>query len=138
MKIQRIAPHRADLVLAASHLFDTAPRDAWTRQFLQKDGHHLLIAHVDEHPAGFVTGIEVSHPDKALEMMLYELGVDSAYRRRGVGRALVDGLVTVARETGCVGMWVPVEARNDTAVAFYRACGAEEPEPAATLWWDLA
>ncbi len=123
---------------AAHQLFDSTPQDSWTTQFLQKDGHHLLIAEIDGRPAGFVTGVEVAHPDKALEMMLYELGVDEDYRRRGVGRALVRGLVAVAREAGCVGMWVPVEAGNDTAVAFYRACGADEPEPAATLWWDLA
>ena len=80
-------------------------------------------------PAGFVTGIEIAHPDKGVEMMLYELGVDDAYRRRGIGRALVEELEALARETGCAGMWVPVEHGNDMAIALYRACGADEPEP---------
>ena len=28
------------------------------------------------------------HPDKGTEMLLYELGVDESYRRRGIGRVV--------------------------------------------------
>jgi ribosomal protein S18 acetylase RimI-like enzyme len=138
VEIRRLTPSDEGHVQAATHLFDTPPVRELTTDFLGRRGHHLLIAAIDRHPVGFVTGMEIAHPDKALEMMLYELGVDENYRRRGVGRALVAELASLAREVGCTGMWVPVEAHDDRAVAFYQACGAANPEPAATLWWDLA
>jgi ribosomal protein S18 acetylase RimI-like enzyme len=129
----------ADLqrVLDAGLLFDGAPRPDWTEDFLSRAGHHLLLADIDGTPAGFITGIEIAHPDKGLEMLVYELGVDGAYRRRGIGRALVEALKAIAIRAGCSGMWVPVEGGDDVAAAFYRATGAGEPEPGATLWWSL-
>ena len=137
MDIRRLGPDDRESVLRAGYLFDAPPCREWTEDFLGKDGHHLLLAVVDGEPAGFISGVEVAHPDKPLEMMLYELGVDDAYRRRGIGRALVDALGALAADAGCSGMWVPVDAGNDAAIAFYLACGAEAPEPAATLWWSL-
>jgi len=56
---------------------------------------------------GFVSGVELTHPDKGSEMFLYELGVDAAARRRGVGRALVEALRALARRRGCYGMGPP-------------------------------
>ena len=127
----------AHRVLGAGHLFDAPPRPDWTEDFLNRDGHHLLLAEVGGVPAGFVTSVEVAHPDKGVEMLLYELGVDETFRRRGIGRALVEALKALARDVGCSGMWVPVERGNDVATALYRATGANEPEPGTTLWWDL-
>jgi ribosomal protein S18 acetylase RimI-like enzyme len=124
-------------VLAAGHLFDASPRPDWTEDFLSRAGHHLLMAEVSGTPAGFVTGVEIAHPDKGVEMLLYELGVDDSFRRRGIGRALVEALKSVARDAGCSGMWVPVEQGNDVATALYRATGADEPEHGTTLWWPL-
>jgi len=126
------------VVLAAGHLFDHAPTRPLVEQFLRRDGHHLILAFIDGQPAGFISGVEVDHPDKPTEMLLYELGVDTPYRRRGIGLALVEALKALARDVGCSGMWVPVEQGNDVATALYRATGADEPEPGTTLWWPLA
>lgn len=138
MDIRRVGPGDLQLVLGSGHLFDAPPHPGWTEDFLSRAGHHLLLADVDGVPAGFVTGVEIAHPDKGIEMLLYELGVDEAFRRRGIGRALVEELKTLARDVGCSGMWVPVEQRNDVATALYRATGADDPEPGTTLWWPLA
>ncbi len=56
----------ADAVMAASHLFDYDARSQWTERFLAQPDHHLGIAYVDGAPAGFVSGVEVTHPDKGL------------------------------------------------------------------------
>lgn len=136
MQIRRVDD--ASDVLAAGHLFDHPPSSEWTDQFLARDGHHLLLAERGGIPVGFVSGIEVAHPDKPTEMLLYELGVEQASRRQGVGRALVTSLADLARDRGCAGMWVPVEAGDEPAVATYRSAGAEAPVAAATLWWDLS
>ena len=132
-----MGPGDGDSVLAATALFDSAPTADWTARFLGRDGHHLLIAYVDEVPAGFVSGVETIHPDKGTEMLLYELGVDELFRRRGIGRALVRALLAIAREQGCYGMWVPLELDNEPAVATYRSAGADEPVSAMTMAWNF-
>lgn len=137
VRIRRVGPGEVSRVLGASDLFDHPPTREWTTEFLRRDGNHLLLAEDDEQATGFVSGIEVLHPDKGAEMLLYELGVDAGHRRRGIGRALVVALAELARARGCRGMWVPVEAGDEVAVATYRSAGAQDPEPAATLWWEL-
>jgi len=66
----------------------------------------------------------VTHPDKGTEMFLYELAVDEASRRRGVGRALVERHASLARQAGCDGMWVVTDHDNEAARATYEGTGA--------------
>ena len=135
MRIERVTG--ADAVEAAAHLLDAPPLPAATAAFLAADGHHLLLAREDDRPVGFVSGVETTHPDKGTEMFLSELGVDEAFRRRGIGTALVRALADLARERGCTGMWVATEADNEAALATYRRAGAADPEPCVTLAWEL-
>ncbi|MEU9015263.1 GNAT family N-acetyltransferase [Streptomyces sp. NPDC048479] len=122
---------------AAEHLYDGPARAEWAERFLAAAGHLMLIAYVDGAPAGMVSGIEMLHPDKGTEMCLYELSVDSAYRRRGIGRALTEALIEVARERGCYDMWVGVDRDNDPALATYRSAGAADDGEFAMLTWEF-
>ncbi|MFE5665513.1 GNAT family N-acetyltransferase [Streptomyces niveus] len=135
MEIRR-ATTVAELV-AAQHLYDGPARQEWAERFLAAPGHLLLIAYVEDVPAGFVSGIEMLHPDKGVEMCLYELSVDEPYRRRGIGRALTDALATVARERGCYDMWVGVDTDNEPALATYRSAGARDQGHFAMLTWEF-
>ena len=135
MRIDRLGPGDDARVLAAGHLFDDPARAEATARFLASEGHHLLLASVDGHDVGFVSGVETTHPDKGTELFLYELAVDEAHRRRGIGRALVQALAGLAVERGCYGMWVATEPDNDAAIATYRSAGSEAPEPSVTLAW---
>jgi ribosomal protein S18 acetylase RimI-like enzyme len=125
-------------LVAASPLFDGPATHEWASLFLSRQGHHLLIASVDGVDAGFVSGIEMTHPDKGTEMLLYELAVAEPYRRRGIGQALVAALAQLAHTRGCYGMWVGTEDDNVAALATYRAAGAGEPEPSVILTWRFA
>ena len=135
--IREMTSADAQLVMEAALLFDRRPSDTWTRAFLADEGHHLLIAYVDGEPAGFVSGVVVRHPDKRPEMLLYELGVDEAFRRRGIGTALVSGLRDLARRLGYRSMWVVIDAGDDTAAATYHSAGATTTELAEILSWEL-
>ena len=136
MRIERLGPGDIDRVAAAEALFDDAIDARTTHAFLADDAHHLLIAVEDGSPAGFVTGVELLHPDKTgPEMFLYELGVVEAFRGRGIGRALVEALATLAWERGCYGMWVLTDEDNAAGMATYRAAGGRrEPESVMFVW----
>lgn len=133
MEIVAMGPGDDALVLGAASLFDDEPTEAWTAAFLAREGHHLLLAFEDGVAVGFVSAVETIHPDKGIELFLYELGVDEAYRRRGIARALLDGLTTIAVERGCRGMWVATEPDNVAALATYRSARYEAPEPCVVL-----
>ena len=118
-------------------VFDRPADPDLTLDFLGRSGHHLVFALDSHEVVGFVTGIEIAHPDKAPQMLLYELGVEPSHRRRGIGRALVRHLADLAADVGCRQMWVPIEAGDDTAAATYRSAGARDMEASAILTWHL-
>jgi ribosomal protein S18 acetylase RimI-like enzyme len=123
VEIRVLRPGDDRLVAAASHLFDGPATPGATARFLGEAGHHLLVAYESERPVGFVTGVEVTHPDKGTEMFLYELAVEETSQNRGIGRALVERLAALAREAGCYGMWVVTDDINRPARAVYEGTG---------------
>ena len=137
MKIERLGPGDEGRVLAAADLFDEAPDPAWTAAFFAREGHHLVMAFEDEQGVGFVSGVETIHPDKGIELFLYELGVHEDHRRKGIAGALLDELATIATERGCHGMWVATEADNVAALATYRSASYTPPEPCVVLVREL-
>src|SRR3954470_11066772 len=135
MEIRALGPGDDDEVLAAQHLFDGPALPEATARFLGEPGSHLLVAYADGEPAGFVSGFEVTHPDKGTEMFLYELAVDGAFRRRGYGRALIEALDALARERGCAGMFVFVDDDNEAGRAAYRSAGGTEASRPIMVDW---
>ncbi len=124
-----------DRVVAAEHLFDDPARSDSVTRFLADSSHHLLIAYQDDAAVGFVSGVEVTHPDKGTEMFLYELAVDEGHRRQGIGTELVRALRELARTHGCYGMWVLADDDNAAAGATYHKAGGEvESQPLMFSW----
>ena len=70
---------------AAQALFDDPPHLPSIQRFLDEPTHHLLLAYQDgvNEPIGFVSGVEMTHPDKGTEMFIYELAVHESYRQQG-------------------------------------------------------
>src|SRR5437879_504538 len=126
-----------DAVRAAGRLLDDDARTEWTKRFLDQPNHHLCIAYEEGEPAGFVSGLEMTHPDKGTEMLLYELAVDDRFRGRGIGRALVASLADLALKRGCYGMWVLTDTDNAAAMASYVSAGASEKSPQVMFTWRL-
>jgi ribosomal protein S18 acetylase RimI-like enzyme len=108
------------------------------RGFLADGRSYLIAAYVDDVPAGFVLGYRLPRIDGAGPMMfLYEVGVLDRYRRRGIGRALMEDLKGIAQENGCCKMFVSTSASNAAAMALYRSAGGEGGalDDAAGFWW---
>jgi ribosomal protein S18 acetylase RimI-like enzyme len=137
VEIRKLDPGDFDRVVAASKLFDGPAQESATRRFLAEENHHLYVAYVEGHPIGFVSGVEMTHPDKGTEMFLYELSVDEFFRRQGIGRALVDRLRVLAVEHGCYGMWVLTDESNAGALATYERSGAASEHGQVVLVWTF-
>jgi ribosomal protein S18 acetylase RimI-like enzyme len=103
--------------------FDFDVLEDETRRFLADKRHYLLLGYVDEAPAGFLSAVEVFHPDKRPELFLNEIAVIPEMRRRGVGRALIDELGRLGRERGCVNIWVLTDEANTPAMRMYASAG---------------
>jgi ribosomal protein S18 acetylase RimI-like enzyme len=136
-RIERLGPGDDDKVVSAGPLFDGEAGPDATRRFLASPGHHLLLAYDGQEPVGFVSGVELTHPDKGTEMFLYELAVAEPFQRRGIGKALVGALAELARAAGCYGMFVLTSPTNAAALATYLGAGAEPEGEHAMLGWDF-
>jgi ribosomal protein S18 acetylase RimI-like enzyme len=138
VEIILLGPGDAGRVAAAAQLFDHELKPEAVVHFLGEPTHRLLLAYEEEVPVGFVTGVEMTHPDKGTEMFLYELGVAEAYRRRGVGASLVQRLADIARSQGCYGMWVGTDPTNSAALATYERTGASrDDDEVVILSWSF-
>jgi ribosomal protein S18 acetylase RimI-like enzyme len=114
-------------VEAAAPLYDGPPIRPATDAFLADPRHHLLVALDDGgRTVGFISGVEMTHPDKGTEMFLYELVVSQDARKQGIGLALTASLADLARSQGCYGTWVGVDTDNAAAHATHRAAGSRQ------------
>src|SRR5487761_25338 len=134
MRIEHLGPGDEERLTAAEELFDGPVNAVAAHRFLGDPTHHILIACSGDEPAGFVSGVEMTHPDKGTEMFLYELGVGDAHRRQGLATALVKALEDLARERNCYGMWVLYDEDNEAAVRTYRKAGGSDSSPTLFDW----
>jgi ribosomal protein S18 acetylase RimI-like enzyme len=123
-------------LVRSSHLFDRQVTMQGAEAFLSTPGHVVLLASVEGRGIGFVSGVEMRHPDKGPEMFAYELGVDASWRRRGVARTLLLSLRDLATERGCRGMWTLTGADNMPALATYRSLRASVDERSVLVEWS--
>jgi ribosomal-protein-alanine N-acetyltransferase len=131
-------PGGEERVRAAERVFDHPVELEAARRFLGHEANHLLIAYVDGEPAGFVSGTELTHPDRPRpELFLNELGVVADHQGRGIGRTLVASLWELARRRGCRGMWVLTDETNAAAKTVYAATGGvRQAEQVMFQWGD--
>jgi len=98
--------------------------EAWTAQqclgILGLPGVWLTVARLDGRPAGFALGRAIV--DEA-ELLL--IAVDPAFRRRGIGQALLDNAMTNARAHGAERLHLEVRQGNE-ALALYHKAGFEQ------------
>jgi ribosomal protein S18 acetylase RimI-like enzyme len=134
LNIERLGPGDEDKVSAIEDLLDGPVKPDALERFLNDPTLHLLIAYMDGEPVGFVSGVEMTHPDKGTEMFLYELGVGEQHRRQGVATALVEALKELAREKRCYGMWVLCDEDNEAAVKTYGKAGGNPSKPILFDW----
>lgn len=67
--------------------------------------------------------------EAASKLLLYEIGVESIYRRQGIGKILIEELKSRCRDWDVAKIIVLSSRRNRTASGFYQRTGADlEPD----------
>lgn len=60
------------------------------------------------------------------EATLFNIAVDPAYQRRGLGRELLEHVIDEVEKRGVVTLWLEVRASNAAAIALYESVGFNE------------
>jgi ribosomal protein S18 acetylase RimI-like enzyme len=130
IEIRILQPEDASLLdQVAPDVFDDLIVPQALRNFLASPLHHLAVAVEGVVVVGFASAVQYVHPDKHKpELWVNEVGVSPSYQSRGIGKALMQALLDVARRAGCSEAWVLTERSNRPAMKLYTAVGGEEEQ----------
>lgn len=130
--------HKDQLARVADEVFDYAVKTEHLSPFLACPRHVMFLAVDAGLVVGMISGVEYFHPDKAPQLWINEVGVDTAYRRRGIGKALSEAMIEEAESRNCTYAWLGTEPDNTAANALYRSVPEGDPAEAFVLYgWDL-
>ncbi len=110
--------------------FENAPEQVETTPaILERDGfgetplYHLLVAETE----GEIVGIALSYfrysTWKGKRLYLEDLIVTESARGRGIGQALLEATIELARQSDCSGLMWQVLDWNESAIGFYQKFG---------------
>ena len=121
--IRRLGPGDEDVIRVFA---EDEPRTA-----LLADDRTIFVAAFDgETPVGFAFGYVLPRRHGRPTMFfVYELDVDEAYRRQGIGRRLMEELLFGQEEA-----FVLTDATNDAAMALYASLGGTRVD---SVMWDF-
>ena len=109
--------------------------DAYVEQLLSRTDFWALAAVIGDDVVGGLTAHTLPMTRSAAsEVFIYDLAVQPAHQRKGIGRALVNELRTHAAAAGIATVFVPAENEDTHALDFYRAIGGE---PAAVTFFTF-
>lgn len=111
----------AALERVAEGVFDEPVDLKLTRAFLADPRHHIAVAIEEGEIVGFVSGVDYVHPDKPRELWINEVGVAPSHHRRGIGRQVLECMLSHARSIGCRQAWVLTERQNIAAMRLYNS-----------------
>jgi aminoglycoside 6'-N-acetyltransferase I len=129
VEIRLLGPGDAKVLeRVAEDVFDGPVRPELAREFVGDDRHHLVVALDDGVIVGMVSAVHYIHPDKPAQLFINEVGVAPSHHRQGLGRRLLEAMLTHGRTLGCTDAWVGTEESNVPARRLYASAGGiEEP-----------
>ncbi len=143
IKLRRLQPTDPDLAAIATELnasdseVDKRFTDASLRDFLRDPERFYLLAYAGDHIAGATHGYVLHHPAGAKYLYIDEVDTMEQYRRRGVGRLMMEEAFRIGREHGCTEAWLGTEHNNEPAKALYLSLSPAEIENGPIYTWKL-
>jgi ribosomal protein S18 acetylase RimI-like enzyme len=130
--IRRLAPGDEGVLQEVCRRYKSrVPDDEEAAQLLSLGALHVWVAEEDREPVGFAYAHELPRVDGATSVFLYELEVDERFRRRGIGRALVE---EANRLAGARRMFVLTDHDNEPAQRTYAAAGGAPASELIFRW----
>src|SRR6478609_5467274 len=80
--------------------------------YLSAPGHHLIVALSGGRVVGQIRAVEHRHPDKPTDLVIDEIAVAPRFRRRGIGRELLQAMLDLAKRRGCQEAWLATHLQN--------------------------
>lgn len=141
LKADDVMPARDMLNLFGREFEDEAtysqrqPEDHYLQRLLGSDTFVAIVAQMDNRVVGGLAGYVLPKFEQARsEFYIYDLAVDSNYRRRGVATALIERLRRLASTRGIYVIFVQADRGDDPAIALYTKLGIRED----VLHFDIA
>ena len=103
---------------------DPAEMQAAAQRFRERLVMDVLVAEVDERVVGFLA-LSFVPVLSGLRALIDDLAVDPAYRRQGIGAALVEAAIQQADRRGATHLLMDTSRGDPAARDFYHACGFE-------------
>jgi aminoglycoside 3-N-acetyltransferase I len=136
-QVKRLTPDDFELAIAVFSMMASVFRDDvdafgadYVTRLLSRNDFCALAALEDGEPIGGLTAFILPLTRSELaELFIYDIAVQRAHQRRGIGRQLVDTVRGLAADAGIATTWVPAEDNDAGALEFYRAIGGA-PAPA--------
>jgi aminoglycoside 3-N-acetyltransferase I len=105
---------------------DELPLTEYIKNILSKESFHVYAAISNNTVIGGITGYEFDlYMKESKEMYIYDLAVDTACRRNGIARSLIDTMTEDARQRNISTVFVEAESEDIEAVEFYKSTKAE-------------
>ena len=105
------------------------PKDAWSNaQFKEelagvpKNRSYIVALHNESEIVGYAG---VFSPAHGIDADIHTLTVAEAHRRQGIGRAMLEQLITWAKDRGAPAIFLEVREGNDEASPLYESAGFE-------------
>ncbi|MBC2808098.1 GNAT family N-acetyltransferase [Rhizobium ruizarguesonis] len=108
----------------AEEVFDQELNAQRLATYLKSSGHLMIIAVCEKQVIGQIAAYVHSHPDRASDVYIDNLGVAPPFQRRGVARRLLDEVLAWGKTLDCDQAWIVTDTGNNAARALYEGRGA--------------
>ncbi len=107
------------LMLEGQTQFDKYGQDSLIQMF-NLDYYKIIVATLNDKVIGYIVATILFEDADILKII-----VDSKFRRRGVGKQLIDNLLSICKKNGVKKLHLEVRMDNSTAINFYEDLGFE-------------
>lgn len=137
IKIEKLNPTDLDKFTQLIRLFEAVfemenfnmPPEKYLQQVLAKADFIVFVAVLDNRVVGGLTAY-ILHQYYAVSPLvyLYDLAVETALQRKGIGKSLISNLTNYCKDMGFEEVFVQADKVDHQAVQFYRSTGAREEQ----------